>query len=61
MDMEMVPVVINASILTSLDARKTPTHLCSGLRSYKQRNTYSICAVMVILELQGYVLAVILK
>lgn len=43
MDMKMVPVVINASILTGLDARKTPTRLCSGLRSYRQRNTYSIC------------------
>lgn len=43
MDMKMVPVVINANILTGLDARKTPTRLCGGLRSYRRRNTYSAC------------------
>jgi len=36
----MVLVVINASILTGLDACKTPTRLCGGLKSY-QTERYS--------------------
>lgn len=42
MDMKMIPVVVNASILTGLDARKTPTRLCDDLRSYRRRDTYSV-------------------
>jgi len=42
MGMKMVMVVINASILTGLDACKTPTRLCGGLRSY-QTERYSAC------------------
>jgi len=61
MGMKMVLVVINASILTGLDACKTPTRLCGGLRSYQQRDIPLVSAITVILGLLGHVAMVILK
>jgi len=41
MGMKMV-LVVNASILTGLDACKTPTRLCRSLKSY-QAERYFAC------------------
>ncbi|CAL1682289.1 unnamed protein product [Lasius platythorax] len=68
MDMKMIPVVINASILTGSVARKTPTRVCGSLRSYshsklsRQAHRISLVSgVIVIPGLPGHVPEVILE
>jgi len=64
MDMKMIPVVINASILTGSVARKTCVR--GSLRSYSKLSRQAHCiplvnAVIVILGFLGHVLEVNLE